>query len=46
MSVVFVVNRYKCFMENKNIITFCSCKSSQISNIEAHENLLTAMKKA
>ena len=32
-------------MENKNIITFCSCKPSQKNNIEAHENLLALMKK-
>ena len=33
-------------MENKNIITFCSCKPSQKNNTEAHENLLVLMKKA
>ena len=32
-------------MENKNIITFCSCKPSQKNKIEAHENLLALMKK-
>ena len=34
-------------MENKNIITFCSCKASQKKNsIEDHENLLALIKKA
>ena len=29
-GVIFVVNRYKCFMENKNTIrTFCGCKPSE-----------------
>ena len=28
--VVFAVNRYECFMENKNLIrTFCGCKPSK-----------------
>ena len=33
-------------MKNKNIITFRSCKTSQKTNIEVHENLLAIMKKA
>ena len=32
-------------MENKNIITFCSCELSQKHNIEAHEKLLAVFKK-
>ena len=32
-------------MENKNKITFCSCKPLQKNNVEAHENLLALMKK-
>ena len=35
---VFVVNKYECFMENKNIKTFSSCKLSKKknNNIESH----------
>ena len=33
---VFAVNRYKCFMENKNV-TFCCCKLSK-NNIKPDQN--------
>ena len=31
-------------MENKNTITFCSCKPSQKNNIDAHKNLVALIK--
>ena len=37
-SIVFAVNKYECFMENKNMIkTFCGCKSSK-NTIQPHQN--------
>ena len=43
--VVFAVNRYECFMENKNMIrTFCSCKTKK-NNIEPHQNFTGSYKK-
>ena len=33
-GVIFIVNTYKCFMENKNMVrTFCGCKSSKTTLI-------------
>ena len=35
--VVFAVNRYECFMENKNMLRiFSGCKPSKKNNIESH----------
>ena len=35
---VFAVNKYECFMENKNIKTFSGCKlSKKKNNIEPHQ---------
>ena len=41
-GVVFVVNMYECFMENKKLRTFCGCKPLQkttlsLINILLHE---------
>ena len=45
-GVVFAVNRYECFMENKNMIrTFCGCKPSKKNNIEPHQNCTGSYKK-
>ena len=45
-GVVFAVNRYECFMENKNMIRkFCGCKSSEKINIEPHQNFNGPYKK-
>ena len=34
---VFAVNRYECFMENKNMLRiFSGCKPSKKNNIESH----------
>ena len=39
------VNRYECFMENKNIIrTFCGCKPSK--NIKPHQNFIGSSKQS
>ena len=37
-GVLFAMNRYEFFMENKNMIRkFCACKPSE-NNIEPHQN--------
>ena len=39
--IVFAVNRYECFMENKNIIsTFCGCKPSKKNKLSLIKILL------
>ena len=44
-AVVFAVNRYECFMENKNMIRkFCGYKPSK-SNIELHQKFTVSYKK-
>ena len=44
-AVVFAVNRYECFTENKNMIrTFCGYKPSK-NNIELHQKFIISYKK-
>ena len=42
---MFAVNRYECFMENKNKKTFCNCKISKKNHIEPHQNFTCCYKK-
>ena len=44
--VVFAVNRYECFMEDKNMIkTFCGCKLSKKATLSLIKILLFLIKK-
>ena len=44
--VVFAVNRYECFMENKNMIrTFCDSKPSKKTTLSLIKILLVLIKK-
>ena len=45
-GVIFVVNRYECFMENKNIRkTFCGFKPSK-KGIQPHQNFTGSYNKS
>ena len=45
-GVVFAVNRYKCFMENKNMIrNFCGCKPSKKTTLSLIKILLVIIKR-
>ena len=44
-GVVFAVNRYKCFMENKNIIRTCGCKPSKKTTLGLIKILPVLIKK-
>ena len=44
--IVFAVNRYECFMENRNIRRFCGCKPfKKKNNIEPHQNFTGSYKR-